>query len=186
RADRRLSGARRATVPDRGVDPDRVPCCVQHDAAGAGRHSARLFLFGDGRRYSRAEELSRGQARAGRRRRSRWRRRAVEAGSHAALIQIDRNPMQIGRTVPFEVGIVGDAKASVQAISDLLRSGPKRSKASPTLEQDLRRERDEWQRELESLSLSDRIPISPRRAIREIAKAVPKDIVIVTDIGNVI
>jgi len=106
--------------------------------------------------------------------------------SHAALIQIDRNPMQIGRTVPFEVGIVGDAKASVQAISNLLRSGAERSKASPTLEQDLKREREEWERELESLSLSDRVPISPRRAIREIARAVPKDIVIVTDIGNVI
>ncbi len=106
--------------------------------------------------------------------------------SHAALIHIDRNPMQIGRTVSFEVGIVGDAKASLKALFSLLRSGSKRSKASPTLEQDLKREREEWERELEKLSQSDRTPISPRRAIREIVKAAPNDVVVVTDIGNVI
>ena len=105
---------------------------------------------------------------------------------NATLIHIDRNPLQIGRTIPFDVGIVGDAKASTRALLELLRGGAVRLNGSTTVEQDVKKAKDAWEHELIKMSSSDGVPISPRRAIHEITKAVPKDVVIVTDIGNVI
>jgi sulfoacetaldehyde acetyltransferase len=105
---------------------------------------------------------------------------------NAALIQIDRNPLQIGRTVPFEVGIIGDARASVRRLTQLLQNHPERSTSLDAKQSEIKRAKDAWESELASWSLSDREPISPRRAIRELVSALPADTIVVTDIGNVI
>lgn len=105
----------------------------------------------------------------------------------ASLIQIDRNPMQIGRTVPFDVGIVGDAKATLIRLLALAKEqGPPQRAGIDEVERQVAEARAAWDRELVSWSSSDRVPISPRRALMEMSRAMPKDAIVATDIGNVI
>lgn len=104
----------------------------------------------------------------------------------ADLIHIDRNPMQLGRTIPFSVGIIGDAKASIQQLLAMLSAGDKRSKAIANLEDILAEKRKTSERELKELASSNAKPISPRRAVYEISRVMPNDAIVVTDIGNVI
>lgn len=105
----------------------------------------------------------------------------------ATLIQIDRNPLQIGRTVPFDVGIVGDAKAALARLLALAKErGTSRRPGLAAVKADVASARAQWDRELEGWSSSDSVPMSPRRALMEMARAIPKDAIIATDIGNVI
>jgi sulfoacetaldehyde acetyltransferase len=46
-------------------------------------------------------------------------------------------------------------------------------------------QRKEWEAELDTLSASGESPISPRRALRELEKAMPDNAMVTTDIGNV-
>jgi sulfoacetaldehyde acetyltransferase len=105
----------------------------------------------------------------------------------AALIQIDRNPIQIGRTVPFKVGIIGDAKAALVRLMALAKElGPAKRAGLEAVKKEVAEARAAWDRELAGWSSSDRTPISPRRALMEMAKAMPEDAIVATDIGNVI
>ena len=45
--------------------------------------------------------------------------------------------------------------------------------------------RKEWESELDQISSSDGTPIAPRRALRELERAMPADAMVSTDIGNV-
>jgi sulfoacetaldehyde acetyltransferase len=97
----------------------------------------------------------------------------------AKLIQIDRNPLQIGRTVPFEVGIVGDAKAALVRLFALVGDGGVRMGADlARVTEQVARSKEEWERELESWSTSDGAEPSPAPT-----RALPNDVLVVTDIG---
>ena len=101
----------------------------------------------------------------------------------ADIIQIDINPRHIGRTHPVEVGIIGDAKASSEAIYEQLS---KESKAKDTSRLDKINQRNqEWEQELTDLAMEDGNPINPRRALLELRKALPESTMISSDIGNV-
>lgn len=103
----------------------------------------------------------------------------------AKLIQVDINPRQIGRVKPFDVGIIGDAKAAAAELLQRVRVlRPGRKPDAARLEA-IRRERQAWAAELQQLSSSDRIPISPRRALRELTGALPDGTIVTTDIGNI-
>jgi sulfoacetaldehyde acetyltransferase len=49
----------------------------------------------------------------------------------------------------------------------------------------VRKQKREWEAELTQLSSAEGSPISPRRALRELEKAMPKHAMVTTDIGNV-
>lgn len=103
----------------------------------------------------------------------------------ARLIQVDQDHRQIGRVKPFDVGIIGDARLAASEILQRVRAlEPGRE---PDLERvrEIQEEKEAWARELEELSASDRVPVSPRRALRELTAALPKEVVVTTDIGNI-
>lgn len=102
----------------------------------------------------------------------------------ARIVQVDLEHQQVGRSTPIEVGIVGDAKLTAAAI--LRRLGEASARA---VDQDrLARIREavaSWREELQQLSTSDSSPISPRRALAELAGVLPEDAIVTTDIGNI-
>jgi len=114
----------------------------------------------------------------------------------AKIIQVDTVARRLGLTKNIDIGICGDAKMAAEAISELL------SGASPaclqTTEQRLgqaKTEKEAWEKELDTLSVSTGDgspnsaygggPLSPRHALRELEKAMPKDAMVSTDIGNI-
>jgi len=104
---------------------------------------------------------------------------------NARLIQVDQNARELGRVRPFEVGIIGDAKlAAAEILRALKRREATRKPDAARLER-INMEKQRWKEELEEMSSSGRRPISPRRALREIQKVLPRDVIVATDVGNI-
>ncbi len=103
----------------------------------------------------------------------------------ARLIQVDINPRQIGRVKPFDVGIIGDAKLVAAEILRRVRAlVPDRKPHAARLDA-VRQAKQAWESELQKLSSSTHIPISPRRALKELSAALPDGTIVTTDIGNI-
>lgn len=102
----------------------------------------------------------------------------------ASIIQVDADQQQIGRSKPIEVGIVGDARLTAAAILERLRERSLPGPNEPRLGL-IRETVRAWEQELQDLSLSGATPISPRRALQELAAHLSEDAIVATDVGNV-
>ncbi len=118
--------------------------------------------------------------------------------SDAAIIQVDINPDRIGLTKPVTVGIVGDAKKVANGILDKLSAtagdeGREERKAT------VAKMKEEWASELATMDHEEDDPgttwnerarkadpekITSRMAWRAIMKALPKNAITSSDIGN--
>lgn len=103
----------------------------------------------------------------------------------AKIIQVDIDPRQLGLTRPIEVGIIGDAKMAATGILNRLRE--KQGHQAPDSDRlaAIQEEKATWAAELDSLSSSNRTPMSPKRALRELTDALPDDAIVTTDVGNI-
>jgi sulfoacetaldehyde acetyltransferase len=103
----------------------------------------------------------------------------------AAILQVDLNPRHIGQVHPVALGIVGDvgevAPALAAALADLAPTA-RPDEARLAAIADLRRA---WEDELVSSAMAPADPIHPRRALLEVCRALPRDTIVTTDIGNV-
>ncbi len=119
----------------------------------------------------------------------------------AQIIQVDADNKMLGLVKKISVGICGDAKAS--AIALLARINDKtlacdaskeaRAKDIATEKASWEEELDNWTHEKDSFSL-DMIEeqkgeqgnwLHPRQVLRELEKAMPEDVMVSTDIGNI-
>ena len=118
--------------------------------------------------------------------------------ANAKIIQVDADHKMLGLVKKVSVGICGDAKAAMQSLLQRLDG--------KTLECDANREAravniaeekeawetelDEWIHErdaysLESLQRAGDGFLSPRQVLRELERALPADVMVSTDIGNI-
>jgi len=106
----------------------------------------------------------------------------------AQIIQIDTNARRLGLTKDITVGICGDAKQAANVLLNHLSSGS-RPVCLDNAEQRLSEASNtkaEWEDELNKLSVSTgEGAMAPRHALRELQKAMPKDAMVATDIGNI-
>jgi acetolactate synthase-1/2/3 large subunit len=100
------------------------------------------------------------------------------------LIQIDIDPAEIGRNYPAEYGILGDAKASLDFLIEAAKSrvGGARAITAPWLDR-LRKGRAVWREYQGGLAESDQMPLRPERLMRALARAIPEDAVVASDVG---
>lgn len=99
----------------------------------------------------------------------------------ADVIQIDVDPSQIGRTTDVEIGLIGDAAKTVEALNDALSTD---AGAPQSRVDHVREDYREWKEELREMSQSSRSPIHPRRALWDVVEALPRGTMVSTDIGN--
>jgi acetolactate synthase-1/2/3 large subunit len=97
------------------------------------------------------------------------------------VIQIDIDPQEIGKIYPVEVGLVGDAKATLRELDELLGVSPPKPDASRSAA--LAQGKAAWQKELAQEQRNGDQPIHPARLLNEISKAVSPDTIFVTDVG---
>jgi sulfoacetaldehyde acetyltransferase len=105
----------------------------------------------------------------------------------AKIIQIEADHRMLGLVKEVSVAIHGDARLAAEELLNLLKSVPQ-IQAIDNREQrmaEVRKQKDAWAKELDGISGGDDSPIRPRRALRELEKAMPKDAVVSTDIGNI-
>ncbi|MSP83084.1 MAG: sulfoacetaldehyde acetyltransferase [Alphaproteobacteria bacterium] len=106
----------------------------------------------------------------------------------ARIIQVDTEHRMLGLVKPISVGVWGDAKLAAAAILDRLKTSNRRIAAHGN--QDARlaevaKRKAAWEQELDGWTLKDGSPIPPRRALRELEKAMPGNAMVTTDIGNI-
>jgi acetolactate synthase-1/2/3 large subunit len=113
---------------------------------------------------------------------SSWDPKHTFAVPPSRLIQIDIDPQEIGKIYPVEVGIVGDAKATLRRLVAHLEEAPARASRASRLETIDTRKRA-WAEELKDSQEDNGTPIHPARLLKEIAAAAPGNAVFVTDVG---
>jgi len=98
----------------------------------------------------------------------------------AQVIQIDIDPLELGRNYRNTIGLIGDAKATVHKLLASLHpktsNGPWVHRTQGLVK--------EWRGELEPLLNSDAIPIRPERLCKELTELLPSDVVLVSDTGH--
>ena len=120
---------------------------------------------------------------------------------NAQIIQVDADHKMLGLVKKISVGICGDAGAAAKALTARLRDrtlacDATRDARGADVQQEKQaweKELDEWTHEKDSFSL-DMIAeqeaergnyLHPRQVLRELEKAMPADVMVSTDIGNI-
>jgi sulfoacetaldehyde acetyltransferase len=119
----------------------------------------------------------------------------------AKIIQIDADHKMLGLVKKITVGICGDAKAAAVALSERLvgitlacdTTRDERSAQIKAEKDAWEKELDEWTHETDPFSLEmiaeqeqeEGSWLHPRQVLRELEKALPADVMVSTDIGNI-
>ena len=107
---------------------------------------------------------------------------------NAKIIQVDVDHRMLGLVKPISVGVAGDARPA--AAAHLSRLQTMNEKIASRVNKDarmaeLKKQKDAWEAELDKWGQADGTPVAPRRALRELEKAMPKNAMVTTDIGNI-
>ena len=96
------------------------------------------------------------------------------------MIQIDIDPVGLGRNYPNTIGLMGDAKTTVGKINECLTIDNKFEKWSMRAQELVQ----QWKNEHEPLFNSDAVPILPERLCHELSKVLPSDAILVSETGH--
>lgn len=96
----------------------------------------------------------------------------------AQAVQVDRNPARIGLRYPVQIGLVGDAKATLQGLLPLLQ--PKSDRSFLRLAQ--ARMRD-WNDLLSRIAATERAPLRPQMVIRQLSELLAPNAIVSLDTG---
>lgn len=97
----------------------------------------------------------------------------------ARAIQIDRSGKWIGMRYPYELNLVGDAKATLQALIPLLERKTDRDWRE-TIEGAV----TDWWQTVERRALTDANPVNPMRIFHELSKRLPANAMVASDSGS--
>jgi acetolactate synthase-1/2/3 large subunit len=95
------------------------------------------------------------------------------------VIQIDIDPLELGRNYPNTVSLMGDAKVTVHRLKEVLN--PQRKKGEWAQQAQLLVK--EWKDEIAPLRHSNAFPIRVERLCRELTDILPANAVLVSDTG---
>ena len=98
----------------------------------------------------------------------------------AKAVQIDRDPKRIGLRFPVEIGLAGDAQATLQALIPLIRQREDRS----FLEEAQARMKD-WRELMDTRATVEEMPLKPQVVARHLNDLLTDDAIITTDSGTI-
>ncbi|MCC6468991.1 MAG: sulfoacetaldehyde acetyltransferase [Alphaproteobacteria bacterium] len=107
---------------------------------------------------------------------------------NAKIIQVDTDHKVLGLVKPVSVAVIGDARLAAADILNRLKTSNQKIAAHGNRDQrmgEVAKQKKAWEDELNTMSAGGGTPVPPRRALRELEKAMPKNAVVSTDIGNV-
>jgi pyruvate dehydrogenase (quinone) len=97
----------------------------------------------------------------------------------ARAVQIDRSGKWIGMRYPYEVNLVGDAKATLRALIPMLERKTDRSWRT-----EIEHNVASWWTTTERRAMTDAEPINPMRIFHELSVRMPDNAIIATDSGS--
>jgi acetolactate synthase-1/2/3 large subunit len=99
------------------------------------------------------------------------------------IIQIDIEPLNVGWSLPIEVGVTADAKGALREIIRAIKDRSTKFDVKRRIE-DLKKKKSHLNYFNEDAMFSDNIPIAPERLVRELNEVVSADDLVVLDSGN--
>jgi acetolactate synthase-1/2/3 large subunit len=97
-----------------------------------------------------------------------------------SVVQLDINPIEVGRNFPNVASMVGDAKVSLRRMIESLEPTRPRQQWLDRVHEIV----GEWRAEYEPLRNSDTIPLRPERLCKEISDVLPENGVVASDTGH--
>ena len=97
-----------------------------------------------------------------------------------AIVQIDIDPAELGRSYPNTIGIAADARIALQQLTAQLTAGP----GNAAWQQHTADLAAQWQAEVKPRRESTETPIRPERICKELTDILPADAVMVADTGS--
>jgi acetolactate synthase-1/2/3 large subunit len=95
-----------------------------------------------------------------------------------AIVQIDLDPIELGRNYPGTTGMQCDVRAGLEALA---------AAAAPVQRAgwlaDTRKFVDEWRAQADAAQASDKVPMRPERLCRELTEALPENAILIADTG---
>ena len=99
------------------------------------------------------------------------------------IIQVDIDPREIGRNYPLAVGIVGDAGAVAQQLSDALGQQFPEGRANPEWTAAITELKNRRRARLDAEAQLGGDPMMPQRVFTELNKVLPQDCMVTIDAG---
>ncbi|MFC2021224.1 thiamine pyrophosphate-binding protein [Chloroflexota bacterium] len=96
------------------------------------------------------------------------------------VIQIDIDPLELGRHYPTMVSLLGDARVTVRRLIEAVEPVQSATEWLQRVHQLV----DEWRREVTPMRNSDTSPIRPERICKELTELLPSDALLVSDTGH--
>jgi pyruvate dehydrogenase (quinone) len=97
----------------------------------------------------------------------------------ARAVQIDRSGKWIGMRYPYELNLVGDAKATLQALIPLLER-----KSDRSWREEIESQVASWWQTVERRALTDADPVNPMRIFYELSQRLPSNAIVAADSGS--
>ncbi len=105
---------------------------------------------------------------------------------NARIIQIDADHRMLGLVKKIELGICGDARQAAAELVRIMRETRGEGRRDEARIAAIRTAKDDWQKELAAWpSPNEGDRMGPRQALAALKRALPKNAVVTTDIGNV-
>lgn len=99
------------------------------------------------------------------------------------IIQVDIDPFEVGRNYPLAVGIVGDAGAVAQQLTDALGQQFPEGRANPEWTAEIAELKNRRRVRLEDEAQLGGDPMMPQRVFSELNKVLPRDCMVTIDAG---
>ena len=103
----------------------------------------------------------------------------LPAFDQARAVQIDVDGKYIGMRYPYELNLVGDARATLQALIPLLRRKDDRS-----WREDIEAKVTKWWQTMEKEAMVEADPVNPMRLFHELSTRLPGDAIVAADSGS--
>lgn len=97
----------------------------------------------------------------------------------ARAVQIDRSGAWIGMRYPYELNLVGDAKATLQALIPLLRR-----KSDRSWRERVEEHVSSWWTTVQRTAMTSADPVNPMRIFWEFSQRIPSDAIVTADSGS--
>jgi len=107
----------------------------------------------------------------------------VTFASKTKIIQIDIDPIEIGRNFPVVIGAVADPKHALKAILEAAKELKPEGIDRPQLRKEIEEYKKAFKASNKEISEDNRFPMTPQRILKDVREVFPEDGIIVTDVG---
>jgi acetolactate synthase-1/2/3 large subunit len=99
------------------------------------------------------------------------------------IIHCDIDPTEINRNYPAAVGMVGDARSTLEDLLDAVGSKSSSGSDMKKITDKIKAAKASWQQSVKHLTDPDQMPTNPARVLRDIREVLPDDSLLVVDGG---